>query len=982
MFGTSYNGRTEQGNKAAAITSATPPTSPDSPDPYEDQEHRTVRTLESTDLKEHFKNNVVPFKTTASSLDPPAPVASSNETAPSATSYLDVCGVASLFSASAPAPPPPKNYEWGLPPVDSDNEGEDVYSGGPTPEQVLQLGSGKNQTEDYEMILHSKKERQSLGIAPRSASLDEEESFPRSPYFSTQAAPQGVVQVDEVDMDNEETTKRGRFGLIPKRSKKQTNAEKKKRGFKKLFGFGKKKSSSSVPPPPPYAPPPPTDEERIRVPRRPVQYDPQLQSVCESEIQGSQAERLPYSLYDGVKPRNLEPLYPYPPKDVEYDHQLRQVAENEVHGSKAEREMRLHHRLIKQYRSRRGIQNKSHSSSEVMAREVEGQGYETFRVAVPGEGTYLNDDDLIGEVDEHSESVRLNKYHGLNDRERSFLQAMDDIENEPDYIKKALTWNENYEDEQAIYRQNSAPGMMLTKSFSYDETKRKKTWRTAIDEETGREYYYNRLTRQSTWTKPPEDDLLPPKQYPVREVEEEKKEEDVDSDEESDGPLRKKYPCDFNTDVWEKKVEIYELLMKMSPPSGTSVKRLIKQFEGKEDELLEQLRAMSDEKPFDEMDFEGPLNVKSFDEGRSVKSSSRTVFSGKTGVSMLSEVTPQIRNGHVLASKRGGIQQIRENDSDGASISSEEGAAIPKAPTSDAVDRPIPRRIVPRTRELVVEDLSQDRYFTQVYDKRNDGTEETPKVTTRSERLRASLPIVNHPDPVEEEELGAKTPEQSDFDEEDATTPIANSRRPPLSKPSPTTRPTGYASMSSLTDTDIETTARKIRIEQTKKRALNQALAEEDWDRAQRLSMELAKSSPFMPTRLLPAVVTTRDLDRYVSDSDWNAVHAACGKLKGRAAQEDSAPLRKPNNHRRLPSEGEFDLHPVSVPHRSPRRPLDPSPPRPSVKKGDDNASESSYESDSDNSYSVFSSDSGSYSSDDQIRSAVRKNGPRREFAC
>jgi hypothetical protein len=112
---------------------------------------------------------------------------------------------------------------------------------------------------------------------------------------------------------------------------------------------------------------------------------------------------------------------------------------------------------------------------------------------------------------------------------------------------------------------------------SMPKKKQKSKWAIALDESSGEKYYYNRITKETTWDRPSSfdgddrDASIPvyPKVY--------------DSVASTDTPNE-------DPTVTSKKKEIEEILNKISPFEEDQNKILLKTFSGKEDLLLSQLK--------------------------------------------------------------------------------------------------------------------------------------------------------------------------------------------------------------------------------------------------------------------------------------------------------------------------------------------------------------------------------------------------------
>jgi hypothetical protein len=191
----------------------------------------------------------------------------------------------------------------------------------------------------------------------------------------------------------------------------------------------------------------------------------------------------------------------------------------------------------------------------------------------------------------------------------------------------------------SVPRTRSSPMRLL--GFGGPMKPPKPTWKSAIDPTTGLPYYYHRMTRQTTWNKPKDFDTqqeqwqhyqqlkrnagvteqpasatLPKPEALSKEKRTMSKEKQkrikerqpVDNHVDVAGILRKKSPRDFMPNVWQSKQKIVRLLTIMNPPNAESVEKLMKQYEGREDELLSALEELVDSQPFDEpMQTEGSM---------------------------------------------------------------------------------------------------------------------------------------------------------------------------------------------------------------------------------------------------------------------------------------------------------------------------------------------------------------------------------------
>jgi hypothetical protein len=142
--------------------------------------------------------------------------------------------------------------------------------------------------------------------------------------------------------------------------------------------------------------------------------------------------------------------------------------------------------------------------------------------------------------------------------------------------------------------------------------KQKPTWKAAVDPSTGTTYYYHRVTRQTTWTKPPDfDKERLPKEIGVKQSMSAEQQRKVEEGVEVPNTSRSVSGILLNTSTaagsnpsqrpYTKKQEhIKELLLNMSPPDPASVDKIIDEYRGREDELIDQLNEIVESQPFDE----------------------------------------------------------------------------------------------------------------------------------------------------------------------------------------------------------------------------------------------------------------------------------------------------------------------------------------------------------------------------------------------
>ena len=233
-------------------------------------------------------------------------------------------------------------------------------------------------------------------------------------------------------------------------------------------------------------------------------------------------------------------------------------------------------------------------------------------------------------------------------------------------------------------------------------------------------------------------------------------------------------------------------------------------------------------------------------------------FSGKLSQrSRISEKTEQIKN---TSSSKPGLVAIRDVASEATSISSQL-EKIPVVSLSPRNRKPakIPSNIpVPRLRELNVEEFTTS---DRVYGGRGG--------------IRRRKPA--RPGP----EGGLGQPSQQahddiclvDNDDNDADKSTVS-----------------YAatdSISALSEADLSFVDRKEAYDDARRRALDRAIAQEDWDLAAQLSQGMRNSSKSVRSvsRAVPREWAQSEMDLFISENDWDAVAAYIAQIRADATE-------------------------------------------------------------------------------------------------
>jgi hypothetical protein len=231
--------------------------------------------------------------------------------------------------------------------------------------------------------------------------------------------------------------------------------------------------------------------------------------------------------------------------------------------------------------------------------------------------------------------------------------------------------------------------------------------------------------------------------------------------------------------------------------------------------------------------------------------------------SRISEQTQQIKN---LSSNQPNLDAIQDMASYTTSLSSKHGE-IPSAKESGMrTRRParIPKNIpVPRLRELNVEEFTMsDRLYNRA---------------SRNPKLVRSG-IDNGTRPMQH---ASNNPISSgDAEDADADKSIVS-----------------YAatdSISALSEADLSFMDRKEAYDDARRRALDRAIAQEDWDLAARLSesMRTTIKSHNVSNRAVPREWAQSEMDRFISENDWDAVAAYIAQVRASAIETEQKEMQ------------------------------------------------------------------------------------------
>ncbi|GAX18158.1 hypothetical protein FisN_25Hh141 [Fistulifera solaris] len=313
------------------------------------------------------------------------------------------------------------------------------------------------------------------------------------------------------------------------------------------------------------------------------------------------------------------------------------------------------------------------------------------KVRVPQmDGTYqfLHTADLVGgdeeatTVSKYSTNELLGAQHMPEDNSNMFRNSREWL--------TMLGLKENHSDDTTTIQTEPADTDKKVRLATTETVKPQ--WKEVYDPESRRVYYYHRVTRETTWKRPPEDQLVKKvsragtlTERDIREI------------------IDRTLPHTYDDAVLSQRDRIAKMLTAMAPPNAITVEELLMEFAGREDDLIHQLRSVNESKPFDEPvqrpekenneDVQGAVPIQGH--SRSAKTVS-SAYSLSTK-SRLSEMTQQIRN----TRNRGAFEKIYEDASN--------HGGMPKVPST------IP---VPRRRDLKVEEYSSDRRKAETFESR------------------------------------------------------------------------------------------------------------------------------------------------------------------------------------------------------------------------------------------------------------------------
>jgi hypothetical protein len=449
---------------------------------------------------------------------------------------------------------------------------------------------------------------------------------------------------------------------------------------------------------------------------------------------------------------------------------------------------------------------------------------------------------------------------------------------------------------------------VLTEKLKGEESRSAKpVWNSSVDAESGQTYYYHRLTRVTTWTKPADfdepvnksvDKPVTAKVAPENlSAESQKKLEEgveVAAPAEKPSSILRHFSRSGSSETkyTKKQQEIKNLLLSLSPPDPSSVDKIIDEYRGREEELLEQLHDIVESQPFDEpikpaevregpddeVD-EKPKKSGAFQLPRVLPTNKlkrvmtvgsnvtgRSNFTGRSSLTGHSRNTQKAANTAAKRSLHAKLYPASPEDdkvdlhntlvTSNVSVTEEEAVPVhekkPKKKEEATPVKVVKALKAPRNRELLVEEFGSGRYDLRA--EKYSGT-----ATLRNARLSRKVAAA-------EQALASKNAEYdtegggSEMDESIISDDISA-----LS-----------GSITGFGHRKDEYEPRKDEFEAAAKAALDEAIRNQDWELAATVTEEIRGDNHHIiaaaPRDLTPREWTQSAIDKFITESDWGAV--------------------------------------------------------------------------------------------------------------
>lgn len=449
----------------------------------------------------------------------------------------------------------------------------------------------------------------------------------------------------------------------------------------------------------------------------------------------------------------------------------------------------------------------------------------------------------------------------------------------------------------------ATPSTSATVTNAVSSGQTKPVWKAAKCPSTGRTYWYHRETRETTWVQPAVEDIAMPKpktsarKKSLEQSSASKSKNVASSDIHESEELAANHGISDQLKIKAVNEEIKAIMNNMSKTENQRSRNSLSLDEGEEEQILQQLVDIADSMPFDERAGnqtdqasklyrdKPPLVPKM--QPPSLESSEALVLSSSIPMSRVpthmsayshfTESTVQIKNTYNPdRAKRSGIETGSISSARQMSLNQHcpENFSAKGVPASPAFVEKVPSNVpVARSRELVVEEFKSSGCKAEVYDVKTKSSR--PFRQARLTKPRTLSPVISLSD-------GTLTPVNYLGDTEDGETRGTSS---PNSD-----------SLSALSEMDYSSDDDGY--VPSLRRALDEAIAKEDWQLATKLLDKLRVDSPLLVRRVSKKEWAQTELDRFIADNDWDAVTNYIARVRnGRVGhmppRESNDPPRK-----------------------------------------------------------------------------------------
>jgi len=498
------------------------------------------------------------------------------------------------------------------------------------------------------------------------------------------------------------------------------------------------------------------------------------------------------------------------------------------------------------------------------------------------------------------------------------------ISSSDDLSKVQTLQKQNISESEVLSRTSSSPSRILCDSKNDTLVSRPvNMWKSTQDPDSGRLYYYHRLTRMTTWSKPHDFDALVKEEEALRKRldQEEKKIEEFRNGDKNTVPkdvpyssnielsaikqkkiedgvtensskekvssiLKKTKVDELNEDSSNNQKEKSSPVMNRIYPEDISLNN-VRQYEDHGDAMITDLQHQLKSQPFDEpaeQKDKSKIKTKNAEvETENVHSvmiatveesslpertqTDNTSITNKTEATTKTDKTQRISN--MVNDGSIGFQAIKESDEmfDDDSLSSHNEAELP--PLSNRTNRATRvtqtrRKTFERTRDLRVEEFTSSR-FGLATENFNELANTSSKNTVRQRRLNSNYKSLNR-----ENNRGTVAAITSQLKK---CTHASSESEDNYSGDNDTDLDTLTDTVSVLSHPDFEFQTRQENFNKARRQALDDAIRRKDWDLAASVTDHIKnRSLEKSECNIKFKEWTQSEFDKFISKNDWDAV--------------------------------------------------------------------------------------------------------------